>query len=255
MQEEINPLWKITLLQNNLHTFQNIWQLPADWLDEINQRGQGWSGVSALPLRLPSGEQHTVYVKRQQNYVRRYRPSTPVLEWEFNNIQRMQHLNIPTLTPIYFGKQKAQEGLQAILMTAALTGYQSLHDWLIDWQEHGWPSHKQQKAIIHVIAKAIKQLHKLGVIHGCLYPKHIFLSLEEEVPRVRLIDLEKCRYWPLQKHRTVRDLSSLVRYANGFSLTQQMRFFLDYLNQPTIDQPARRLIQRITKRLQRKGRA
>ena len=254
MKQYINPQWQYTLLNNGFNQFEKIWQLPSHWVDGINKRGDGWSGVSRVQLNLPSGEARNVYVKRQQNYGRRYRPSMPVLEQEFNNIQRMHNLKIPTLTPIYFGKQKTTEGLQAVLITEALIGFQSLQDWLQYWQIHGWPSYAEQVTIINVMANTIKCLHRFGMIHGCLYPKHIFLSLDKEEPEIRLIDLEKCRYWPLVRHRTVRDLSTLSYYTREFSRTQQIRFFLAYLHQSRIDNHARHLIRLMKKRLQQKGR-
>lgn len=255
MKSFIHPQWQSILSYNHLEGFEKIWDLPKNWIDDINKRGKGWSGVSIFPLQTKSLEVQYIYIKRQQNYVRRYRPSMPVLEQEFNNIKRLHRLNIPTLTPIYFGKQKTKAGLQAILITEELQGFQSLGDWYHHWEKNGWPSYKQQTPIIQTMASIIKQLHQAGLIHGCLYPKHIFLSLANGVPEIKFIDLEKCRFWPLSKNRTIRDLSTLAYHSKGFSKTQKMRFLLAYLNKNTIDNNVRQLIHKMKKRLQRKGRA
>ena len=70
-----------------------------------------------------------------------------------------------------------------------------------------------------VFCAARKQLgrwqHRGRRQHGCLYSKHVYISLTAKVPEVALLDLEKSRIRLLRSKAINHDLSQLRRHRGG----------------------------------------
>ncbi len=86
-----------------------------------------------------------------------------------------------------------------------------------------------------------------------MYPKHIFLKMDDTGVSARLIDLERVKWRPLKFPALMRDLDSLNRHAAGWSKADRMRFLLRYLGEPRLSASARRIWQRLARRQARKG--
>ena len=58
---------------------------------------------------------------------------------------------------------------------------------------HGWAalSQAQRTAILRACGELARRLHQVGQMHGCFYPKHIFLRERGGHYESCLIDLEK----------------------------------------------------------------
>lgn len=248
----IAPKWNSILQHNNLSDFKSIWKLEADWFETPNLRRGGWSGVNKISLKLPAGGTANVFLKRQQNqHYRRIRApfsGSPTYEREFRNIMRYTKTGVNTLFPIYFAMKTINNHRCAILITEELVGYKSLEEWIPYWQDHKWPSIDQRNRLFAEIATQIRLIHNAGFKHCCLYPKHILIRIDnnfEEI-EVKIIDLEKSRYYPYGSSRIRRDLYTIkCRCILNWTRSDQMRFMLMYLNLHKLTRKSKILCRKI----------
>lgn len=229
--------------------FDFFWQLDAPWFEPPNYCRGGWSGVSQISLRLDN-EPIPVFIKRQDRHQTRYWKRgfqrIPTFEREYLGITQLQALGIPTLDPIFFARHKEK----AILITKALTNYQSL-----DKLEHRQLSVLQKNTLISALAEILARLHAHHLQHSCLYPKHIFVRPQGDAWEVRLIDLEKLRYKPFKRQAIYRDLSSLARHLpDSWSLSHRMRFFKAYVNEAHLSPQSKKLWRSIASKTVKKRR-
>lgn len=228
MNDFIDPAIADLLTQHQLNHFSALWDLELDAVDEPNTERGGWSSVAKLTLGTQS-----FYLKRQINHLTRslQRPfGEPTFAREMRNIQRYRQLDIPALRAAYFAQRKVAGEQHAILMTYALEGWQDLDDWQQQWLEL---SSEQQQGIIQACAKLAKTLHKAGQMHGCFYPKHIFLQKQALGFTAQLIDLEKTRPLLLGQRDRIKDLEPLFRRSRSVWGRAQLQLFLQsYLDRP-----------------------
>lgn len=210
--------------------FEQLWVLPQSWFEKPNKARGGWSGVTQNSLTSLQGD-IDVFIKRQQNYVSRtlQHPLTgiPTFEKELKNILLLKSLGIPTLEPIFFGKQADK----AILVTKALDDYCPLGD--IDPTSL---SASAKRSLLAKLAHLTRKMHKQRYMHNCFYPKHIFVKLRDNGEwSIRLIDLEKLRWRFSPYFAMKRDLSSLNRRVDKRWTTKDRLFFFKcYLQKRTL---------------------
>ena len=228
MNNFIDPAIADLLKQHQLDSFTALWDLELQAVDEPNTERGGWSSVAKLTL-----DEQTFYLKRQINHLTRslQRPlGEPTFAREMRNIQRYQQLGIPALRAAFFAQRKVAGKQQAILMTHALEGWEDLDYWQQQWLAL---SAEQQQGIIQACAKLAKTLHQAGQIHGCFYPKHIFLQKQASGFTAQLIDLEKTRPLLFGQRDRIKDLEPLFRRSRHVWGREQIQLFLhSYLNTP-----------------------
>lgn len=227
MKDFMNPAIADLLKQHQLDSFTALWDLELDAVDEANTGRGGWSSVAKLEL----GEQR-FYLKRQINYLTHtlHKPlGEPTFSREMRNILRYQRLGIPALSAAFFAQRKVAGEQRAILMTHALEGWQDLEHWQQQWSRL---SNEQQQSIVQACAKLAKTVHDAGQVHGCFYPKHIFLQEQEAGFTAQLIDLEKTRPLLLRRRDRIKDLEPLFRRSKQVWGPEHMQLFLQtYLEQ------------------------
>ncbi|WP_407292909.1 lipopolysaccharide kinase InaA family protein [Stutzerimonas zhaodongensis] len=200
------------LVSRGLANFDALWALQLQSVDEPNVERGGWSSV----FRLDLGEA-SFYLKRQSNHQTRSlaRPfGEPTFAREFRNIRRYHKLGIPTLEATFFGRRRVGSEQRAVLMTRALDDWDDLESYLAQWHELDG---LQRAAILRATGELANQLHRAGQMHGCFYPKHIFLKQQPKGWRACLIDLEKTRPLLLGRRDRVKDLEPLLRRASCWS--------------------------------------
>jgi len=260
MQEEIyliknEALWQQRLANNGLAGFDNIWNLKAPWFEAPNERRGGWSGVNRIDLTCEDQQIETIFIKRQCNHVYKNlchpRKGKATLYRELKAIDLCQKNFIPIYEAIYFGVKQDSTGTKAILITKALTDYQSLDQWVQQWQQQGWPDKHHQKNIITALAKITSKMHKSFLQHRCYHPKHIFLKFDQEYQTIdiKLIDLEMLRYRLLP---ALRDLNALNRHSIEWSRTDRLLFYKVYLGIDKLNFINKLLWRRLQKRYRRK---
>lgn len=234
MQDYLSHAWQPILERNHLANFDALWNLQAGWFEEPNQRRGGWSGVSRIEI--PSNETgiSAIFLKRQENHTtfswRHPIRGIPTFLREFRHLMHYRACAIPTLEPVYFGIRQTGEGSRAILATAELTGFSPLETHLRQWQEQGNPSRQIRRNIAEAVANLARVMHVHHIQHNCFYPKHVFVRIAPDTSaEVRVIDLEKSRWRPLQRHCTLRDLDTLNRHSPSLGRADKLRFLKAYL--------------------------
>jgi hypothetical protein len=213
------------LERHNLATFEALWSLQLEAVDEPNTGRGGWSTVYRLNL-----EEASYFLKRQCNYLIHdlFHPfGEPTFAREFRNIRRYHALGIPALEAAFYGERRANGERQAILLTRALSDWRDLDSWLAAWPELPEATRHALLAAVGVLARVV---HASGRIHGCFYPKHIFLKEEASGFATRLIDLEKTRLLLLGRKDRIKDLEPLLRRAPVWSEAEVGLFLAAYLN-------------------------
>ena len=215
------------LERNGLADFDALWAVQLEAVDEPNTSGGGWSSVFRMDL-----EGQGFYLKRQSNYLTRTLHSPlgePSFAREFRNIQRYRQMGIPALEAVFFGERKVPGERRAILMTRALDGWNDLDSLLEQWSQL---SDEQQQAILQACGQLARRLHAVRQVHGCFYPKHIFLQPDGAGYRAQLIDLEKTRPLLLGQRDRVKDIEPLLRRAHVWTEADVRALLAAYLEQP-----------------------
>lgn len=212
------------LERHGLADFQSLWNVKLDAVDEPNTGRGGWSSVFRLEL-----EGQGFYLKRQSNYLTHtlHHPfGEPSFSREFRNIRRYQKLGIPALQAVFYGDSKVDGERRAILMTRALDGWTDLYVLLEQWSSL---DASQQTAIIEACGQLARTLHQARQVHGCFYPKHIFLQARGDAYVAQLIDLEKTRPVFFGKRDLIKDLEPLLRRATAWGADELRVLLAAYL--------------------------
>jgi hypothetical protein len=171
------------------------------------------------------------YLKRQSNYLTRtfHAPfGEPSFAREFRNISRYQKLGIPALQAVFFGERKVNGEVRAVLLTRALDGWDDLDSLLQRWSSL---SEAQHSAILKACGVLARRLHSVRQVHGCFYPKHIFLQAKGDGFQAQLIDLEKTRPLLFGQRDRVKDLEPLLRRAPQWTEAQLRELLAVYVDQ------------------------
>ncbi len=221
-----------TLERHGLASFDALWSVQLTAVDEPNVERGGWSSVFRLEL-----DDSAFYLKRQSNHLTRtlaHPFGEPTFAREFRNIRRYAQLGVPALQASFFGQRKVDGERRAILLTRALDGWTDLDSWLKRWPEL---NESGRRAIIGAVGVLARTLHQAGQMHGCFYPKHIFLREQDGHWQACLIDLEKTRPLLLGWRDRIKDLEPLVRRASCIG-EQGVRHLLSvYLDDPRLVEP------------------
>lgn len=219
MRDFISPAHAGSLHSARLDSFDALWQLDLDAVDAPNAVKGGWSSVYRLDI---GGVGY--FLKRQSNYqTRSWRHpfGEPTFAAEFRNIRRYQHKHVPTLEAAFFAQRRTRCSVDAVLLTRALDGWLDLNSLLGQWADLGTAS---RQAVLASCGRLARQLHGAGEVHGCFYPKHIFLREHLSGYEACLIDLEKTRML-LGRRDRIRDLEALIRRV-GFWSEDELRCLL-----------------------------
>lgn len=217
---------RAVLERHGLADYDALWALKLEAVDEPNTERGGWSSVYRLDL----GEA-AFYLKRQSNHLTRslaHPFGEPTFAREFRNIQRYRELAIPALQASFFAERRLPGERRAILLTRALDGWRDLDSWLAGWSALAAP---MRTAILQACGVLARRLHEAGQMHGCFYPKHIFLREADTGFVAQLIDLEKTRPLLFGRRDRVKDLEPLLRRASVWSEAEVRQLLLAYLGE------------------------
>lgn len=231
------------LARHGLNSFDALWNAEALDVDVPNRERGGISTVSLLTLEDAQGQIQHLYLKRQTNHLARSlaRPmGEPTFSREWRSIRRYHALGIPTVDAGWYGERREGNEWRAILITFELDG----RDDLAHVHEH-WAQldDTQRHQVITASAGLVRRIHQAGMMHGCLFPKHLFLSRPDaqrmgvEVMDAVIIDLEKTRRFVLRRHECLRDLYVLWRRLDAWQPQDWRKFLTVYLGD-TLESPS-----------------
>jgi len=253
----MSPKWMSLFDAHQLNLFDALWNASFKEVDEPNKSKDGWSSVALMELADSKGNSQRFYIKRQEAYncfsFKAPIKGIPVFEREFASIQRFANLNIPAITPVFFGKRLVAGRPQAILITEALDDYQPMDVWLAGRVEG---VSDQRKQLVAALGEAVATLHRKGLAHRALYSKHVFVKTNTDVideTALAYIDLETTRpHFGLLKFK-LRDLDTLYRRSD-LNTTEYKQFLQTYLDQPEWNSHCQRLLNKIESKVGKKKR-
>ena len=257
MNDHLAPQWREPFLAHGLDGFEALWALEADWFEPPNHRRGGWSGVARVALTLADGSVRHIFLKRQENHIRKsWRhplAGEPTFRAEARNLRLLHRRGIPAPQLIYYAERRTPDGWRVILATLELEGFEPM-DRLIDtWKHHDWKAARPlRRALIPEVAGLLRRFHRLRQAHNALHAKHIFI--DPKARRACLIDLEKMRPRLTRRQAMLRDLDTLNRRTDHISRADRLRFLLAYLEKPRVDAQVRRLWRRLAHMEARKRR-
>lgn len=246
------------LVHHELNSFERLWQVAAEDVDIPNRERGGVSTVSLLTLKDEDGQTHRLYLKRQTNHLARsiVRPwGEPTFSREWRAIRRYHSLGIPAVEAGWYGERKQGKHWRALLITFDLTGRDDLDTWHARWPELDSARRKQ---IITASARLVRQIHQAGMMHGCLFPKHLFLNRLETSSDANqqmdavIIDLEKTRRFVLRRHECLRDLYVLWRRLTHWQQDDWRQFLAIYCDTAPQSTEISRWLNQLELRSQRK---
>jgi hypothetical protein len=216
MKDFVSPLDCPLLDKAGILAFDVLWNLTLTPVDQPNVDRGGWSSVCRLDL-----PEQSYYLKRQTNHLTRsfaHPICEPTLARDFRHIRRYAERDVPAMTAAFFGARRDTGGYHAILLTRALSGWRDLGAWLDDWE--GLPE-ETRRGLVVACGDLARRLHDAGLMHGCFYPRHIFLRPEKNGQFAAcLIDLEKTRRLWFPRRDRVKDLEQFIRHAPQLSTTE-----------------------------------
>ena len=197
-------------------SFERWWQCRGAWVEPLNKRRDGESGVQLLQPRNPSHP--TLYSKRQTGHLYRslrHPLGRPTIMRELHAYQAFAELGVSVPKLVYGSARKHQGQWQALLITQALTGFISLEQW---YEAERSPEHSA--CMINALAGALACMHKGRWQHGCCYAKHLFIRIEHDEsgsPRaeIALLDLEKSRRRWRTADASRHDMRQLKRHCGA----------------------------------------
>lgn len=244
------------LLRNNqLDTFEKVWNRKVDWFEEPNERRGGWSGVGRIVIEQDDKKLFGAFLKRQDSHCRTSwrHPihGVPTFQREFEMMRYLEEHGVLAPEVMLFGRNPNGD-LKTTLLTKELAGFVPLEELTESLFANARPSLQVQRSVIQAIAAFAKQLHAAKVQHRSFYPKHLFVNMTDlTTPKVAIIDLEKSRINYIAVMRSLIDLAVLNRHAKHWSKSQRMYFYLQYLGLKKLSPFAKWLCRRIVKRSNR----
>lgn len=221
----------------HLDSFEALWDQPHTFVEPINQRRGGWSGVSRLVLPDERGRSGTWYLKRQEQQKRyswRYPFGAPTFRYEVDALRLGLALRWPAVQLQAFGICKQSGRQRAVLVTREIP-LRSLEAFHFDTQ----PLQQAHEALVRA-GQQLLGMHTSGWQHGALFPCHMFLDLH--TGDLQLIDFERARKRSSLVDAAVADLTQLLRRADWFDAA-----ILRALLKPYCEQ-APRVIEQLTRR-------
>lgn len=189
-------------------SFDDLWNLPQDFVEPANIRRNGWSGVSTLRIEDLRGNEEIFYLKRQENQTRyslRYLTGALTFRYEADALSMAQVQGWPSVELVaYAFRVEAESGAsQGLLLTRALPmpSLADYEDKISDWSQY-------LPQLRHV-GEQLLSMHMSGWQHGALFPAHIFIELKSG--DIRLIDFERARKRLSPQWAAYADLVQFIR--------------------------------------------
>lgn len=197
------------LAGHGLKEFDDFWQLPRTYIDDVNYRRGGWGAVSKLTLA-DGSSQKTYYVKRQENQFR-YSLGRPLgaltYEHEVFAVLRNKSLHLAANNLVCWGVRRGADTTRGLIVSREIPA-PSLSDIIAsrpDWQA--------LEPVLHRCGSQLLLMHQSAIQHGALYPKHIFLDLMSG--DTQLIDFERARRRGSVRNAIKSDIKQLIKRLDG----------------------------------------
>lgn len=262
--EYLNPSWKDALGSMGIGTFDDWWNQTNETVEPANRKPgdpSAWSKVSVL--KTPCGR--TLFLKRQENFY----PNNLIQNWrrqltferEYRNYLKIREANVPTYELVCFHSRKIFGKRQAVYVCEGLDGFTSLADLRSIWLRDGWPDAKERERLLDVVVDTVLHMHRGGILHNALSPRHLFFNIPKDHPyglpkdlELRLIDFERLKELGKGSDKGIqRDLFSLNRRCVDWPDKDRIKLLRKYLGISKLDANAKTIIRQISERSRKLG--
>ncbi|NWB07601.1 lipopolysaccharide core heptose(I) kinase RfaP [Pseudomonas sp. G5001] len=158
---------------------------------------------------------------------------------EWDAIQRLHELGVPTMTGVAFGEKGSNPADQhSFIVTEELAPIVSLEDLTMDWVKQP-PVPAIRHALTLELARTLSTMHRGGVNHRDCYLCHFLLHTDQPVTvhniKLSVIDLHRAQVRSkIPRRWRDKDLAGLYYSALEIGLTRRdkLRFLKAYFQQP-----------------------
>jgi heptose I phosphotransferase len=167
---------------------------------------------------------------------------------EFNAINKLTELDVPTMTAEAFGERGSNPARQeSFLITAALENPESLEDLCKNWPAAP-PEFAFKLSLIKEVARSTGIMHRNNICHRDCYICHFLLNTAtagQARPQISLIDLHRALFWKkLPLRYQVKDTAGLYFSSMDINLSRRdfyrfMRFYSNKTLRETLQQDLR----------------
>lgn len=164
-------------------------------------------------------------------------------ENEWQALNRLANLNVPSLTPVAYGKKFRNPAAQlSFIVTRELTGTIELDKYLVSCREQRL-TFNATLMLVQEVARIARVIHCHGINHRDLYLCHFLLDLRSvdawragiAKPILYLVDLHRAQLRDRVPARwLIKDLASIYFSVMDFGITRRdiFRFLMMYFDQP-----------------------
>ena len=257
--EYLNPAWREIIESMGIKTFEDWWNQSDETVEPANRKPgnpKAWSKVSVLK----TPDDRTIFLKRQENFY----PNNLLQRWlkqltferEYRNYLKVRDAGIPTYDLVCFHSRNDGGNRQAIYVCQGLDGFSALSELIPIWQRDGWPDTAARSRLIDAAVKTIHHVHRSGILHNAMSPRHLFFNIPKNDPyafpktlEMRLIDFERLKVLKKGSDQGIRrDLGSLNRRCVGWPDRDRIRVLRKYLGIAKLDASAKRIVREIAER-------
>lgn len=169
---------------------------------------------------------------------------------EWQAIQRLQQVGVPTMTAVAFGERGNNPAAQhSFIITEELAPTESLEDYSLDWPQNP-PEVKLKRALIERVGQMLGEMHRAGVNHRDCYICHFLLHTDKAVRfndfRLSVIDLHRAQVRSATPVRwRNKDLAGLYFSALNIGLTERdkLRFLKAYFRSDSAAPSLRQILR------------
>lgn len=162
---------------------------------------------------------------------------------EWNALNRLAELDVPSLNPIAFGERNINPAKRlSFIITRELTGTVKLDAYLRTHLSEPPMPFPEKKALVQEVARMTRTMHQHGINHRDLYLCHFLLRYESlddrkrgEPPVIHLVDLHRAQMRSRVPGRwLVKDVGSIYFSAMELGITRGdiYRFLIAYFDKP-----------------------
>jgi hypothetical protein len=177
-----------------LNDFDCVWNTPHNFVEPVNGRRGGWSGVSILRVPDGTGNFSNFYLKRQENQLR-YSWHYPFRELTFAcEVKALRYAALhgwPAVELAAFGFRRAGISRQSIILTPEICRRP------LSYYQQNIAELLEKSEFLREVGKQLLKIHSAGWRHGALFPSHMFF--DAGTGEMQLIDFERAskRHRPL----------------------------------------------------------
>ena len=173
-----------------------------------------------------------------------------MLRAEYENLQRLSEWGFRVPQVVAYGDHRFAGGvIHNFFITKEIPQAMGVDYLIHEWFGQQTEEDRKQKtdALIHEVARVVKQMHDHGFEHHDLFLRNMMVS-EQKMSKLYVMDATRGYFWPqfIMRKRRAFDLATLdSATTQSFSRSQRMRFMHLYLGCTRLRKEDKRLVRKV----------